>query len=119
MYTVYAILAAIASGILGAMGMGGGGILMIYLTLIAGIEHSVSQGINLLFFIPSAVIAIIIYIRKKLIDLRVAIPFAIAGIFGALAGSYVSGLLNSNILSKMFGIFLLYIGVRELFSKAK
>ena len=119
MNVVYAIIAAIASGILGAMGMGGGGILMIYLTLIAGIDHSVSQGINLLFFIPSAVIAIIIYIKKKLIDLKIAIPFATAGVFGALAGSYISGMLDSNILSKMFGIFLLYIGVRELFSKAK
>jgi len=119
MSVVYAILAAIASGILGAMGMGGGGILMIYLTLFVGIDHAVSQGINLLFFIPSAIIAIIIYLKKKLIDLKIAIPFAIAGVFGALGGSYISGMLNSNILSKMFGVFLLYIGVRELFSKAK
>ena len=49
---IYAIFAAIASGILGAMGMGGGGILMIYLTVFAGLEQSLAQGINLLFFIP-------------------------------------------------------------------
>ncbi|MDD5923746.1 MAG: sulfite exporter TauE/SafE family protein [Clostridia bacterium] len=116
---IYAILAAVASGILGAMGMGGGGILMIYLTVFAGLEQSLAQGINLLFFIPSAIIAILIYTKKKMIDYRTAIPFAISGVAGALLGSFISGLLRNEILSVIFGVFLIVVGLRELFTRAK
>ena len=112
-------LAAIASGILGSMGMGGGGILMIYLTLAASVPQSNAQGINLLFFIPSAILAVAIYSRKKMIDIKTALMYSGAGIIGALGGCCVSGLLDSNMLSKIFGVFLILIGFKELFAKAK
>ncbi|MCR5636889.1 MAG: sulfite exporter TauE/SafE family protein [Clostridiales bacterium] len=119
MNTVFSALAAAASGALGAMGMGGGGILMIYLTLAAGIPHATAQGINLLFFIPTAIVAVIIYSRKKLIDYKIALIYGLAGTLGACGGCYVSGMLDNNILSKIFAVFIIFIGVKELFSKAK
>ena len=64
MSTLYMWIAGILSGIIGAMGIGGGGILIIYLTLFADMEQMAAQGINLLFFIPCAVVALIIHIRK-------------------------------------------------------
>lgn len=114
---LWSALAGTASGILGAMGMGGGGILIIYLTLLAGVEQGTAQGINLLFFIPSAVIALIVYWRKKLIDWKTALICAGLGVVGALAGSYLSGIIDGAILGKLFGVLLLLMGVKQLFYK--
>ena len=119
MNLVFSALAAAAAGALGAMGMGGGGILMIYLTLAAGIPHMRAQGINLLFFIPTAVISVIIYWHKKMINYKIALVYGVAGVAGACAGCFVSGMLDNNILSKIFAVFIIFIGVKELFSKAK
>ncbi|MDP4121071.1 MAG: sulfite exporter TauE/SafE family protein [Bacillota bacterium] len=116
----WAIIAAgLISGILGAMGLGGGGILIIYLSIFACVNQSTAQGINLIFFIPIALVAIAVYIKKKLIVWKIAIPFAILGVLGTLVGSWLSGMINNNILSKMFGVLLLIIGIKELFTKSK
>ena len=62
---IWNIIASFFAGILGAMGFGGGGVLIIYLTAILNIKQITSQGINLIFFIPSAIIALIIHILKR------------------------------------------------------
>lgn len=116
---IYTALAGIASGILGAMGMGGGGVLVIVLTVFMGYEQSLAQGINLLFFIPCAIVAIIVYSRKKLINWKIAVPFSLLGCVGAIVGSIVSFYTNSKILSIIFGIMLLILGFKELFAKDK
>ncbi len=114
---LWSALAGTASGILGAMGMGGGGILIIYLTLFAGVEQGMAQGINLLFFIPSAVIALIIYWKKKLIDWKTAFLCSSLGVVGALAGSWLSTIIDGAILGKLFGVLLLIMGIKQLFYK--
>lgn len=116
---IYIAAAGIVSGILGAMGMGGGGVLVIVLTVFCGYEQTLAQGINLIFFVPCAVAAIIIYSYKKMIDWKIAIPFSIMGCIGAVIGSYLSSYFDSKTLSVIFGIMLLVIGVKELFSKTK
>lgn len=116
---LYSAIAAVASGILGAMGMGGGGILMIYFSLFTDIEQKTAQGINILFFLPSALIAVIIYIKKKMIDKKTAIPFAISGMAGSVGGALLSGLLSGELLTKLFGCLLLYIGIKELLPKSR
>ncbi len=114
---LWSALAGTASGILGAMGMGGGGILIIYLTLFAGVEQGMAQGINLLFFIPSAVIALIIYWKKKLIDWKTAFLCSSLGVVGALAGAWLSTIIDGAILGKLFGVLLLIMGIKQLFYK--
>ncbi|MGN0469859.1 MAG: TSUP family transporter [Acutalibacteraceae bacterium] len=116
---VYIAAAGIVSGILGAMGMGGGGVLVIVLTVFCGYEQTLAQGINLIFFVPCAVAAIIIYSYKKLIDWKIAIPFSVMGCIGAVVGSYLTSYFDNKTLSLIFGIMLLVIGVKELFSKTK
>ncbi len=111
------LIAAIAgtlSAIIGSMGLGGGGILIIYFNLFTDVPQSLAQGINLLFFIPSAIVAVIIYIKKKLIDFKLAICFALFGAIGAVLGSYLASSIDSRILSKLFAIFLLVMGVKQL-----
>ena len=110
-------IAGVLSGLLGAMGLGGGGILIIYLSLFTDTPQATAQGINLIFFIPSALIAVFVYFKKKLISLKVAVVSSILGVVGAFFGTKLSYMLDDNILSKLFGILLLIMGLSLLFSK--
>lgn len=114
---IWMALAGLISGILGSMGMGGGGVLIIYLTLIAGLDQRAAQGINLILFIPCAVLALFCYVRKGLIDFRTALVAAAAGLVGALGGVFLSGWIDVVWLRRIFGVMLLFIGVRELLAK--
>ncbi|MBQ5885598.1 MAG: sulfite exporter TauE/SafE family protein [Clostridia bacterium] len=116
---VYMWLAGILSGIIGAMGIGGGGVLIIYLTLMAGVDQITAQGINLLFFIPCAVIALVIHSRKKLIIWRLALPMILGGLVGVAIGAYSAEMIGPNMLGKIFSAFLIFIGLRELFARRK
>ena len=113
---LWTFLAGTVSGVLGAMGMGGGGILIIYLTLFANVSQSTAQGINLLFFIPTAVLALFIYCKKGLISWKLAIPAAITGAIGAIIGVYLSAGIDNKLLSKGFGILLFIMGIVQFFS---
>lgn len=111
--------AALLSGVLGAMGMGGGGVLIIYLTLIAGVDQRAAQGINLLLFIPCALLALYFYQKKKLIRWKTAFFAAALGLLGAWLGTWLSGVMDVTLLRKIFGGMLLLIGLRELFAKER
>ena len=76
-----------------------------------------AQGINLLFFIPCAVLSSIVYSFKKLIDWKSVLLFAAGGLPGVLLGSLAVSHMNSNIPGKIFGGFLLLMGIKELFRK--
>lgn len=117
MNSLFMWLAALISGALGAMGLGGGGVLIIYLTFVVGMEQTRAQGINLMFFIPTAVIAVIIYIKKGQIEPKKLLPYIIAGLPGAALGTYLGSLLGDTLLSKFFGGALLLLGIKELLTK--
>lgn len=119
MEIVWTALAAFLAGIFSSMGMGGGGILIIYFSIFTTIPQITAQGINVLFFIPIAAFSVIVYHIKGLIEWKTALPFAALGVLSSFAGSYIATLIDGNILSKMFGILLLLMGVRQLFSKNK
>ena len=103
------------SGILAAMGLGGGGVLILCLTVFDNVDQLKAQGINLFFFIPISFIAIIFYIKKKFILWKIVIPCVLIGIPYALLGSYVSQFLDKVLLSKIFAGLLLIIGLLQLF----
>lgn len=110
-------ISGLLSGIFSAMGMGGGGVLIICLTIFFNMEQIHAQGINILFFIPNAIIAIIAHSRKKLIDWKITLPLSFYGALGALIGSYASSFIDNSILKKIFGIFLLVTAIKQFFSK--
>lgn len=114
-----ALLAGLFSGIIGGMGLGGGAVLIIYLTVFQNSEQLRAQGINLLFFIPIAVTAVIIYSFKKQIKWHVTIPIAIGGVLGAAGGFFLTDIIGGNFTSKLFGGFLILLGLKEIFSKNK
>ena len=114
---VTSAVAGFFSGALGAMGLGGGGILIIYLNLFTQTTQTTAQGMNILFFIPVALVAVIIYWRKKLIVWNIALPCILFGLIGAWLGSSTSSFVDGVILRKIFGGLLFIIGVTQLFCK--
>lgn len=101
---------------LSALGMGGGGILLIYLTVYAGMDQLAAQGINLVFFIPVAVVALVVHMRNGLVKWRIVLPCVLLGLPGVWLGTRLAEYAGPELLSKLFGGFLLIIGLREIFS---
>lgn len=110
---------SILSGIATGIGIGGGTILIIGLTLFLGIEQKVAQSINLIFFIPTAITSSIINTRRKKIRWRVAIIVIISSIIGAIIGVNITMMLEIKTLRKLFGVFIGCIAIYEIYSLLK
>jgi len=107
-------LIGLISGIISGMGIGGGTILIPALVIFAKPDQHVAQSVNLIFFIPTAVIALIVHIKNKRIDFSVAIPIIVCGLLGAYIGSRLAITLPGPVLKKYFGFFLLVLGIHEM-----
>lgn len=109
----------LATGILSGFGIGGGSLLILYLTGFAGVDQYTAAGINLLYFIFCAPAALISHTKNHLIDKKTALVCILAGILTSIAAAFVASVINVDLLRRIFGVFLLYIGFRELFCKAE
>ena len=108
------VLAGAATGVLSGFGVGGGTLLLIYMTAFAGVEQHLAQGINLLFFLPTAAAALLSHARAGRLDrptLRAAVPAAAAA---ALAGAWIATGIDVSMLRRPFGIYLLLSGISLL-----
>lgn len=113
------IVTGTISGIISGIGMGGGTILIVLLVYALEINQHVAQASNLIFFIPTAIISVIINIKQKLLDLKTGIIVGVSGILGAIIGALISKNINDNLLKKIFGIFLAIIVIHEIYSYIK
>ncbi len=106
-------------GFLSGLGIGGGSLLILWLTLVLGMEQAAARTVNLLFFLPAAVVAC--YYRKQqgALDIRKMLPAILAGCIGALLGTRIGGNMDTSLLKKGFGVLLLATGVREILWKQK
>lgn len=107
------------SGICASLGIGGGFVLLLYLTAIAGMPQMEAQLLNLLFFLPIAVLSLIFHIRHGLIDFQAVRPSVIGGLAGVFVGVFIASSLTNEWLSKLFAVFILFVGVKELLAKTK
>ena len=107
----------LASGIVSGMGIGGGTILIPALFIFSKLDQHIAQSVNLLFFIPTAIISLIVHIRNKRINLRFTIPIIISGFVGVFFGSSLSLMLPGSVLKKWFGLFLFIMAIYELIGK--
>ena len=107
------------SGIISGMGIGGGTILIPALLFLTEVNQQQAQGVNLIYFIPTAVVALITHRKNGTLDLKTAKPLALLGLAGAAAGAFLAVSLESEILKKLFGGFLLLMGLSEIFKKKK
>ena len=104
------IIAGFISSAFAAMGVGGGGLLIIYLTEFLNMEQRLAQGINLIFFLCASVTALSVHLRKRRIEFRYALFFAIGGTIGAVIGCLFAQGVDNLILRRGFGILLIYAG---------
>ena len=114
-----ALLAAILCGTLAGMGLGGGSLLILWLTAVMGVEPGVARGINLLFFLPAALISTLSRIRSGTLPIQKGMPAVWAGIGFAFLFSALGMYLPVEILKKLFGLLLLATGLRELFYRPR
>lgn len=113
------ILTGLVSGIVSGTGMGGGTILIFLLTIMMGMEQHIAQATNLIFFIPTSIVAIIVNLKNKNIDIPLAIIISVFGVLGAIIGANISINIDVGILRKCFGIFLAIIAINEIYSIIK
>ena len=110
-------IVAFITGIIASMGLGGGFVLLLYLTAIADVPQMEAQWINLLFFLPIGLLSLWIHHKNGLIERTVLLPTLTGALFGVLLGALAANHLGNELLQKLFALFLIVIGCRELFGK--
>ncbi len=114
-----AVLAGLLSGIISGMGIGGGTILIPALTIFMQVGQHEAQGVNLLYFIPTAAISLWVHIKNKHVNVKLAWQIALYGILGAVGGALLAGVLKADLLRRFFGFFLFAMGLYEFLKKDK
>jgi len=104
-------LVGLFSGIFAGMGMGGGTFLIPLLTIILGVSQRIAQGVNLLVFIPLAVVCLIIYFKRGYIKLKGIFWLYIPAVVVSAVGAFFAGKIDSQILRIIFGVFLVAFGI--------
>lgn len=115
----YMIISSFLAGLLGSMGFGGGSVLIIYLVSFLGIAQKQAQGINLLFFIPCAIVSVISYKKQGITDFRRILPTIAFSILGTVIGFIALDFIPTQLLSRFFGAGLLIMGLAELFRRSE
>jgi len=114
-----AVIAGLLCGIISGFGIGGGSLLMVWMTAVAALDQKIAQGINLLYFLPTSVGALIFHIKNKMICWKAVIPAALCGCVTAALSAWLSASLDVVLLRKLFGGFLILVGLSEIFKKRK
>ena len=112
-------LCGLGASVVSAWGVGGGTLLLLVMTLFLGVDQRTAQGINLLFFLPTAASALVCHARSGYLDkptLKSAVPVAVAA---ALVGAWISNAVDVEVLRKPFGVYLLLSGVSLVWPQKK
>lgn len=110
-------LIGFVSGIISGMGIGGGTLLIPALIILKDIGQQQAQSINLLYFVPTALIALFFHKKSNQIEMSVLKPIILFGIIGAVAGALIAVNIEADLLKKLFGGFLFIMGITEFFKK--
>ena len=112
-------LVGAGTGILTARGVGGGTLLLLIMTLFLEVDPTLAQGINLLYFLPTAATGLFYHHKNGLLDtpaIKTAAPWGAAA---AILGAVIATTVDTAILRRPFGIYLIIMGLTTLFSKEK
>ncbi|MBQ9974457.1 MAG: sulfite exporter TauE/SafE family protein [Oscillospiraceae bacterium] len=113
------ILAGFLTGILSGFGVGGGTLLLVYMSAVAGMDQHLAQGINLLYFLPAGLLALPSHIKNGYVEKPVLVPAIAAGLICAAGGAWAATAMDVALLRRCFSVFLIAIGLWELFDKRK
>ena len=111
---LWVIFTGFISGIISGMGIGGGTILIPALLIFFSLSQKQSQAVNLIYFIPTAIIAIFKHKKNNQIEKTILKPIIITGLIGSAIGSLIALNTENNVLKIMFGFFLGFMGIREI-----
>lgn len=111
------LVAGAATGVLSGFGIGGGTLLLIYMTSLAHLDQDLAQGINLLYFLPTAATALFYHKKNGYLKKEAARPAILWGLVGTASAAWLATALDVEVLRKCFGVFLLFVGLHELFRK--
>lgn len=109
-----ALAAGAATGVLSGFGVGGGSLLLIYMSAFAGLPQAQAQGINLLYFLPTAALALPSHFKNGYVVKAALLPAIAAGLVCAGLAAWAATALDTGLLRRCFGVFLLFTGTREL-----
>lgn len=112
-------IVGLLSGICASLGIGGGFVLLLYLTAVASAPQLEAQLLNLIFFLPIAIIALILHSKNHLIIWKVVWPAVIGGVLGVFIGAGLANWLSNDWLRRIFAVFILLLGIREVFFTKK
>lgn len=104
---------------LSGMGVGGGGLLVMYLVLVKNMGQVQSQAVNLVFFVIASAVAIFYHRKKRKIDFRTCGILIASGIAGAVIGAFAANITEPGILRKIFGWTMLVSGLISLLKEVK
>ncbi len=113
------LLMGFLCGVLSGLGIGGGSILMLWLTAALAFDQRTAQGINLLYFLPTALSSVFVHVRRRSVDFHAAVPAAVTGVITACIGAFLAQRIDTGILRRLFGVFLLITGGTELYRALK
>lgn len=119
MQFLFDMLAGAITGVITGFGIGGGTLLILYLTMFRDTSQLAAQGINLLYFIPTAGCALVSHIKNKRIVWRAVIFAAGAGVVTTILAALVAARIDMTLLRRIFGGFLIIVGLSELLNKNK
>lgn len=110
-------VSGIAAGVLGGMGMGGGTILIPLLTIFFNVGQKESQAINLVAFIPMAIVSLAIHIKNKRVKKEGLLWIIVPAVLTSVGGGFAAQAVNGEVLKRIFGGFLLLLSVVQFFSE--
>ena len=113
------LLAGLLAGIVSGMGIGGGAILIPVILWVTDVTQQQAQGVNLLYFLPTAAVALVTHVKNGNVETPVAKSLIWTGLLGAAAGALLALWLEGELLRKLFGGFLFAVGLAELYKGGK
>ncbi len=112
-----AAAAALFIALLSGLGVGSGGLLVIWLTMIEGVSPERARGLNLMFFVFSAGAALLVHLSRRRIKLGLVAVLAVCACLGTLAGAWLASLIAAGLLRRIFGGMLVLSGAYTIYSK--
>ena len=115
MRVLWLILAGAVGGVLAGMGLGGGTLLIPILTLLLDVPYRISVWVNLVVFLPTAIVALTVHCKNGIVDGRAVGRMLLTSSLGLFIGFFLAGKLSEDVMRKVFGFFMIAVGATSLF----
>ena len=112
LYLVLVGFGFLTGGAAGLLGVGGGIMMVPFLTLAAGVSQHAAQATSLLVVLPTAIVASIVLHRRGIGQIGVALRFGALGAAGGIGGALLALSLPGHLLRIVFALFLAGVAVR-------